>query len=325
MVLLRKLTARVFGAAPGVGGNPLTIFAAKSSLPRALQKSLAKACEWESVFIHGSDNDNADDGADNGGCPRLEFFAPSGVELSLCVHAAMGASYAIHANSGVSLTPATVSFRTSDDSHQSAHVDGDQVLLDLQNVSYKESYLPLLNADSLLDQVGVEMMHVLSLPINLAIADRPKSVVQLPHDVLQEMAKNPYAPKLFQDNCMFAGETSGLFLYAAVGPNWSPATKDDVDVELGRYECRQFPRKSGYPEDAATGIAAAALAVHLSRRHHLTPTRPDDGVFIFRQGVAMARPSIITIQNIDDNKENNTVSLQCGGRVEIDSEEEIQV
>ena len=36
--------------------------------------------------------------------------------------------------------------------------------------------------------------------------------------------------------------------------------KSAEDVVL-RYECRQFPRASGYPEDPATGIAAAALAV----------------------------------------------------------------
>ena len=316
MVLIRKLTARIFGAAPGLGGNPLTIFAptadgASSSIPTAMEKSLAKACEWESVFIHGSPG--ADDGS------RLKFFAPSGIEMSLCVHAAMGASYAIHQIRDSS-APATISFQTSDDSRQTAHIDGDQVLINLQNVSYKESYLPLVNADSLLDQVGVEMIHVLSLPINLAVADRTKSAIQGPLDVLQDMAKDPYSAKLFQNNCMFAGETSGLFLYTAVGSNWTP----DVDA-LGRYECRQFPRKSGYPEDPATGIAAAALAVYLSRRHHLTPTRPDDGVWKFRQGVAMGRPSIITIQNIEDNKENNTVSLQCGGRVEIDLEEEIQI
>ena len=29
------------------------------------------------------------------------------------------------------------------------------------------------------------------------------------------------------------------------------------------YECRQFPRSSGYPEDPATGIAASALAATL--------------------------------------------------------------
>jgi predicted PhzF superfamily epimerase YddE/YHI9 len=30
-----------------------------------------------------------------------------------------------------------------------------------------------------------------------------------------------------------------------------------------RFEARQFPKSSGYPEDAATGIAAAALAFGL--------------------------------------------------------------
>ena len=52
--------------------------------------------------------------------------------------------------------------------------------------------------------------------------------------------------------CTRLGST-GLYPYAVL----------DRDAQL--FEARQFPRSSGYPEDAATGIAAAALAFGLLR------------------------------------------------------------
>ncbi|KAI2499433.1 hypothetical protein MHU86_15017 [Fragilaria crotonensis] len=149
------------------------------------------------------------------------------------------------------------------------------------------------------------MIHVLSLPINLAIAGRPKSAIQL-HSKYCKVVKNPYAPKLFQNNCMFAGETSGLYLYSPVGSNWSA----DVD-ELGRYECRQFPENLDIRRIRRQNCRCRAGGVLVtappSRAHKAGRWRVEVST-----GTAMARPSIITIQNIDDDKENNTVSLQCG-------------
>ncbi|MEZ5715940.1 MAG: PhzF family phenazine biosynthesis protein [Paracoccaceae bacterium] len=59
----------------------------------------------------------------------------------------------------------------------------------------------------------------------------------------------------------------------------------------GLWHARQFPRASGYPEDAATGIAAAALAyglLHSGRIAADTPLR-------IRQGEAMGSPSEIGV------------------------------
>jgi len=56
------------------------------------------------------------------------------------------------------------------------------------------------------------------------------------------------------------------------------------------FDARQFPRASGYPEDAATGIAASALSFGLLANGLVdASTRP----ITIRQGRAMKRPARI--------------------------------
>ena len=78
--------------------------------------------------------------------------------------------------------------------------------------------------------------------------------------------------------CAQIGST-GLYPYALSGPH--------------RFDARQFPRASGYPEDAATGIAAAALAFGLLRLGLVAADGP--GLHV-RQGRAMGRPSRIAVR-----------------------------
>jgi predicted PhzF superfamily epimerase YddE/YHI9 len=67
-----------------------------------------------------------------------------------------------------------------------------------------------------------------------------------------------------------------------------------IDAENQIVEARQFPKSAGYPEDPATGIAAAALSFGLL----------DDGILsigttkplVVRQGWAMGKPSEIQVQ-----------------------------
>ena len=57
------------------------------------------------------------------------------------------------------------------------------------------------------------------------------------------------------------------------------------------FHARQFPVRAGYPEDAATGLAAGALGAHLT---DALPGRPS-GPYSYRihQGEAMGRPSLL--------------------------------
>ncbi len=67
-------------------------------------------------------------------------------------------------------------------------------------------------------------------------------------------------------------DSTGIYAYAHGGP--------------GVLHSRQFPRASGYPEDPATGIAAAALALGLADRGRI-PLSP----LVVRQGQAMGSPA----------------------------------
>ena len=60
---------------------------------------------------------------------------------------------------------------------------------------------------------------------------------------------------------------------------------------------RQFPKSSGYPEDAATGIAAAALWGYLAQAGLVPAGDPaQPAVCTVRQGEAMGCPSAIEVR-----------------------------
>jgi PhzF family phenazine biosynthesis protein len=61
------------------------------------------------------------------------------------------------------------------------------------------------------------------------------------------------------------------------------------DGQRDHLVARQFPVDVGYPEDAATGVAAAALAAYLAER--AAPTNPTWLDIDVDQGDAMGRPS----------------------------------
>ena len=63
-------------------------------------------------------------------------------------------------------------------------------------------------------------------------------------------------------------------------------------MEPGTFHARQFPKSAGYLEDAATGIAATALAFGLKA---LGLVSDEQSEVTIRQGEAMARPSQIEV------------------------------
>jgi PhzF family phenazine biosynthesis protein len=84
-----------------------------------------------------------------------------------------------------------------------------------------------------------------------------------------------------------------------------------VDVGEQVVMARQFPKASGYVEDPATGIAAAALAFGLLDAGVLGDARRS--VFV-RQGWSMGRPSEIEIMFRWEREE--IVGCWISGRVE---------
>ena len=97
--------------------------------------------------------------------------------------------------------------------------------------------------------------------VNASVA-RPKTLIPLVSPERLHEATNPGDPDRFRDLCDAIGST-GLYLSCPLPPGSDDRLDGGAWSGASRFECRQFPRASGYPEDPATGIAAAALAASI--------------------------------------------------------------
>lgn len=115
-----------------------------------------------------------------------------------------------------------------------------------------------------------------STPIQAVSVSRAKLLVPLKESrVLNRLSPNLKALWELCDEL----QVTGLYPFAR-------PTEKDFDAEA-----RQFPLRAGFPEDAATGVAAAALGAYLVRYDRAS----QDGHYEFRiaQGYAMGSPSLI--------------------------------
>jgi predicted PhzF superfamily epimerase YddE/YHI9 len=323
--LLEKVTARVFCSQNGGGGNPLTIFSAPGPVKRASSARLARTCEWESVVV---DTRNR----------RLSFFMPNGDPVRFCAHAAMGGAMVLGSRVNSGSGNVTFSVNPGDDLAESDREERqhlavvhpeDIVSLEVQDqFSFsKVSHPPALQR-ILRDCFGLSGSDLME-PLhparpkhptfgNATVFGRPKTLVFVNSlDKLQTVRVPPPGPS-FISACDAVAST-GIYLYSH-------------SEEDGHYECRQFPRSSGYPEDPATGVAAAALACSL----HSTGIRSSDddsaGVYRFVQGTAMLRPSLLLVEDIEIGKGDDSVTepntgqsvrFRLMGSVQVDKRETV--
>lgn len=301
--MVTKVTARVFASSSPGGGNPVTVFLSKSRLSDSFQTRLARECAWESVVVEMGDSSSS-------AVPHVWFYMPSGETVSFCAHAAMGAAYSI-AKESSGCADHTVLFQTNSGEKQRAVFADKMVGLQMRSTFSLEPISRKETLGKLLQEIGVEESSLCSRGpslLNASVAGRPKTLFRLSSIEAVHGAQSPSDPGRFQ-YCCDEIESTGVYLYAP---------HPEVDY---KFECRQFPRASGYPEDPATGIAAAALAVGLhqydnSNGESCNPT------YTFIQGTAMGRPSLIKIQDIqmlNGESENATVSLTCWGQLDVDS------
>ena len=160
----------------------------------------------------------------------------------------------------------------------------------------------------------------------------------------------------FAEACNIMDDSTGIYVYA---PRRYPQqqkqqSNTNSTSENNRnnisLECRQFPRSSGYQEDPATGIAAAALAasLHFDNDNDTNNTSTNSiASYDIYQGTAMGRPSLIQVvdlrreeneeeeknsdsDNARKNKNKNInkdfrISFGLQGKVEIDDHCTIEV
>jgi predicted PhzF superfamily epimerase YddE/YHI9 len=307
---LTKTAARVFGQLEG-GGNPVTIFTSSVSLQPATRVTLAQSCAWESVVVDRTRR-------------SMAFYLPTGEPVDFCAHAAMGGVTQLLAPSAGSDASQSVSFTTDhadDTTRYTAHLhDHNIVALDLRTV-YEEAPVPhpptvrriLREAFGLragdLTQPPARQSADAKPPYptlrNASVA-RPKTLVYVNSlETLHAVKVPPVTNHHFRVACDAIGST-GVYLYA-------------FDAADDTWACRQFPRASGYPEDPATGVAAAALAVALHKAGHVRDA------YKCTQGTAMGQGSVLLVEDIQRRDADNHVSLRILGRVETDESEVMEI
>lgn len=263
----RTELVEVFAAVPG-GGNPAPITLDADRLSSADMQRIAESYGHEAGFVlKPTDPKRAD--------VRYRFFVPRH-EMEMCGHATLGTTWLL-AHEG-RLKPGEVRIETLSGVIRTRISDTGAVAISQPKASISE--VDPIHRSEILDVLGTADRDTLDLPILNAATSRVKTLVPL----VSPMTVNGLTPDFdrIEKLCEKIGST-GFYPFAC---DW-----DDERT----YHARQFPKSSGYPEDAATGIAATALIYGL-RYYGLIGTRKTIRV---RQGEAMGRPSRLAVTLAD--------------------------
>lgn len=290
----------VFAAAPG-GGNPAPIVIDAEGMTDAEMQAVAQRYGHESGFVMPAPA--------RSGCDfELRFWVPNH-EMSMCGHATVGAVWLLHRHGRVQrdrlrlLTRSgPVHARIAGRSNQSGE-SGDGAAVEIsQPAGRVEALDGRRTRDAILEVLGIAEAQLAPLPIQNACTSRVKTLIPLA-SVADLDALQPRFDKV-EALCADLGST-GLYPYAA------------SDAARAVFDARQFPRASGYPEDAATGIAASALSFGL-----LANGAVDASVeaVTIRQGRAMHRPSQISVRFsfAGDDRRGAPDGCWLGGRVDVE-------
>jgi PhzF family phenazine biosynthesis protein len=259
----------VFTAGPG-GGNPAPIVLDAQGMSDDAMREVARTHGHETGFVLPAPEDSDADLA-------LRFWVPNH-EMTMCGHATVGAIWLldrlgllakdhlrIHTPSGV-VEAVVAGGGTGDAAVEISQPPGHVETLDSD----------VLRAD-LAAVLGTTLAALGDGPVQNARTSRVKTLIPMGSvEALDQLAPDFSRVRALCDRI---GST-GLYPYA-------------TDKEPSIVDARQFPQSSGYPEDAATGIAAAALAFGLLERGMILPTQSTLRV---RQGRAMGHPSEISVR-----------------------------
>jgi PhzF family phenazine biosynthesis protein len=247
------------------GGNPVPLVLDARGMPASAMQALAAHYGHESSFVVPAESEAH--------LCRLRFFVP-GHEMEMCGHATVGTLWALR-QWGHWTTPCTRVQTLSgsvdiewDEGRDRAWVSQPAVTTSGLTLEQCRAIAKVLRIDP--DLPGLHMIN--------ASTSRVKTLVRLPSVAALDALAPDFAG--MRVLCEAIGST-GLYPYAL--------TADGASA-------RQFPKASGYPEDAATGIAAAALWGYLNE----TGSVPADRVYTVRQGVAMGSPSAIQLRSRSD-------------------------
>jgi PhzF family phenazine biosynthesis protein len=279
---------RVFAGPDGLGGNPAPIVLNASAMTGQDMMGVAAASGHESGFVV---NPGDGTGADFG----LRFFVPQH-EMEMCGHATVGALWCLRRAGRWSGTSARVETLSGMVQGFVRHAGTPDETIEITQPLGVLEVLEDSQAQAVAKTLDVPGEDLLPLPVFNGRTSRVKTLVAIKSVAALDALKPAFAD--MQGVCEAIGST-GLYPFAV------------ESVKQRVFHARQFPKSSGYPEDAATGIAAAALLFGLLR-HGLVAC--DEELVTIHQGRAMGRPSEIRLR-LDLDGSGRPIGCYLGGRV----------
>jgi PhzF family phenazine biosynthesis protein len=251
------------------GGNPCPVVTCADGMTPADMQEVARRFGHESGFVFSSSGGDYDFG--------FRFFVPNH-EMEMCGHATIGALWLLARQGRLSADTVRIETRSGPVTGFIGRGDDGQPAVEITQPPGRVIPLDRDDEAAVLKVLGIERDGLAALPIHNAVTSRVKTLVPIAD--CQRLNALVTAASEVEAVCRRIGST-GLYPYAI----------RDADARI--VEARQFPRSSGYPEDAATGIAAAALAFGLITDGSIAP---DDRVIRIFQGRAMGRLSEIRVR-----------------------------
>lgn len=283
---------RVFAAGPQ-GGNPAPVVLDADRMTAQEMRAIAARYGHESAFVCAPQ--------DSANTYRFRFFVPLH-EMEMCGHATLGALWLLrHLGRW---TSAVASIETLSGIVDARFNEKTQSIV----VSQPQGVVQPIGDQHLVADIcrvlRVEVADLLPQGIVNATTSRTKTLIPV-RSVQRLQTLVPMfdqVPAL----CDALGST-GLYPFAV-------ARSNPLEVQA-----RQFPRSSGYPEDAATGIAAAAMLY--GALYYGLLTEGAAGMTV-HQGEAMGRPSCIFVEMRDARRPDEGCWLS--GAVEPEMLEAVQ-
>ncbi|HEX4118723.1 MAG TPA: PhzF family phenazine biosynthesis isomerase [Rhizomicrobium sp.] len=252
----------------GRGGSPCPLVTDAVGATESDMQGVAKQFGFEAAFVFPSGDADHDF--------LFRYFVPRH-EMEMCGHATIGALWAL-AREG-RLAGDTVRVKTRSGAVTGfVKKFGNDWNVEITQPPGKVIPLNSERTAAVLAALGVGEGSLAGLPVSNAVTSRIKTLVPL-RDPDQLNALAPAAADV-EAVCNAVGST-GLYPYVV------------HDAEAQLFEARQFPKSSGYLEDAATGIAATALTFGLLENGLVAR---DDRVIRVLQGRAMGRLSEIHVR-----------------------------
>lgn len=209
--------------------------------------------------------------------PVLEYFYPD-TQMPLCIHGTLGAAAVLFDIYQVQ------NFKCQTASGLSLSIYFDN---EIAQVSLSISHKPIdfSNINEIYQMLELQDDAILSksLPCKVASVGSPKLLIPV---ISKTVLMNLHPDFSYIRAWSIKNNINGLYVYA-----------QDTD-KTHHFYARAFNPKTGHHEDAATGVAAGALATCLDMKH-----------ISIEQGELLGKPSVIHVTQIDE------VTVLVGGKV----------